>query len=357
MKIALVSLLALSSAMAFSANIFRIKIDSYGGATAQQREAIDKVVSDIEKSVRDELPDGEVSNFLNSSSNAQVMAGKNVGTDYVNDMKLFMIGAGAGVGVDVGGNSLSDVLGGDMDFEEASGVGLQGGFMAGVDLDRFTSKKFGPVDLRKMDLYVHFFSYDYDDKDVKKGSSIAAETTSMGFHLRYSLHEGKKILPYKMLNWGGVKLHTGYEYSSLKMNLTNKFSESDTSDNFTGSFNATTSADIEITTHSIPLSISTDIQLLYILTLYTGAGTDFNFGKATAKTKISNSNVAISGGGVDATGIAILDLGDKGEPSFSQFRGFVGAQINIFNLKIFAQLDKSFSEDIYGISAGTKLVF
>ncbi len=348
--------LLLISQYAHSSSIFNININDYGGANATQQAAIDTVVRDLEAKVRAELPDADVSTYLNSTSNALMMAGKGTGTDYANNFDVFVTGINAGVGIDTGGQSLNSFLKGDADIDNVRGAGIQGAVMVGANVGRFIKKEnWGLIKPKNLDVFMHAFQYNYDTRD--DDSLFRSRMTNFGFHARYRLHQGKKLMDYNLLRWGGVKLHTGYQYAKMNLLLENNFNEDVSSSGFSGTFEALARADVDVTTHSIPIEVSTDLQLLYFLTLYTGVGADISLGRATAVSNLSNSDLTISGGGITASGTASLNLGDRGKPSLTQLRGFFGAQINILNFKLFAQLDQSFIHDLYGLSFGARFAY
>src|SRR5690606_4471302 len=154
----------------------------------------------------------------------------------------------------------------------------------------------------KLNVYVNYLGYNIDRAmgDEEK-DRINAKLNSFGIHFRYHWIEGSGS---KLLRWGGIKLHTGYEYNTTRLTFTSTLSETINEDvgggqTVQGTINGKPSATIEVATSSIPLEISTDIQLLYFLSLYTGLGVDFNFGQAKGNGSLNAepSTLNYSGGG------------------------------------------------------------
>lgn len=349
----LISLSFYSSAQA-ATSIFRIEMDpsTCTGNCIPIKNSIDSSILATQRDIQSQLPNAEVDKYLDGMAESTITAGKVTGYDNVNDFNLIALSAGVGVGVDVGNNKFSDLLSGDIEAKEMAGFGAQGSLNVGFNLSRKPEKKLGPIQLNRLSVFVNYNSYDYD-KD-----NINLEMKSLGIHFRYKLIPSKDIVKWKMLHWGGLYLTTGFEQSTLGLSLSENFNEQISGSGYSGSFNADAKLDVDVDVKSIPIEISTNIQLLYLLTIYGGLGLDYNLGDSKANAYLSNSNISVNvSGGSAYTGRAILDLGDKGKPgSFGQ-RAFVGFQLNIWALKAYAQLSKSFSDDTYGVGLGVRTVF
>lgn len=334
------------------------------GADAAVRSAIDDAFDDVETQVNSELPDtsGGVQ-YTDAMGNASVMSQKGLGVDYASDMELFMLGARVGAGADVGNNSMSDVLGGDLDAEQISGFGVGLALVGGLNLGMFDWSEEDPDAWFKWsnaNLFFNIFKYDLDNDDV------TAETTSFGVHLQYKLIESKNYIPF-VFKWTGVQVTTGYQYSSLNVGVSKSLTETYTDNVAVGGlgnrdvdaeFTGTAGIGAEITTHSIPIEVSTGAQLLYFLTVYGGLGTDISFGSASANASVNGDvDASIQGVGSSAGGTATLDLGVDGGPDAFLGRAFFGLQLNAWLAKINVQLNKSFTNDTFGVNAGLSLVW
>ena len=104
--------------------------------------------------------------------------------------------------------------------------------------------------------------------------------------------------------------------------------------------------------------MSTSVRVLYILSLFGGAGVDLNFGKSTIAANLSGP-VTVSGTSV---GSATLTVGDEKGPNFGALRFFAGPQLNLVPLKntnllsLYAQGNYSTGGN-YGVHAGLRIAW
>lgn len=360
--------LALALSMSFyslesSAQIFDIKVTDYDGADSYPalKALIDtelaKVVADINK----DLPGGPPDRLMEGMANSSVMAGKGIGTDYASNMKVMIIGAGIGVGADLAKDKTTD--------SDLSGAGVAPGIMMGMNLGFMDSERFLGMDTDRLNMYVNFMSYNYkyDTKDKENPTNIDLGMTAAGVHFRY---DWIKPRGNKLLGWGGVKFNFGYEYNKTDIVLNSSINETvnttDSGATINGTITGSPQATIMSTTHSIPLALSTDVQLLYFLTLYTGMGVDVNFGKAEGRGNLNAQESTIScSSGVTCTAAsnpdikvqASADINGNGAVNPFLFRGFAGLQINLPFIRIFGQVDKAVGNDLIGATAGVRFVY
>jgi hypothetical protein len=358
-KPALICAFVLISGTSYANEIFKITISDYGTTDTNIIAAIDAAKAELEAEIEKSLPDADPSNYTDGLANASVMAGKGIGTDYANDIAFFVVGAGAGVGLDLGDNTLSDLMDDKIETEQIRGVGLQVAAMLGTNFGWLPVKKVGFLELEKLSLYAHYFSKDFDKDE------FTADTKNMGFHLKYKVFEGFNLL--SLIKWGGLDLHVGLEKAKLGLTYTKVYNDTKevTTNGLpaTATYSATAVADADIETTSIPIEISTYFSVFDAITAFGGIGVDFNSGEAKATGDLRNSSLTLTQGSITATGTASLDLGDKGEPDSMTSRWFIGGQINIPYLpfaravKIVAQYDKAFGDNLYGISAGVRVAW
>jgi hypothetical protein len=148
-----------------------------------------------------------MNDFLGRMSNAQSLSNKGQGVSYATDHSLFVVGGSGGVGfssasgfdVQTSGNGLPPV-----------GIGVQGSIMAGMSLSKLPVPALGPVDLKKLTVFVNFMGYS-NDSIV---SSLSMKTNTFGIHAQYKFIDGKNIGGLGLLNWGGMAFTTGFDVSS-----------------------------------------------------------------------------------------------------------------------------------------------
>jgi hypothetical protein len=355
----LVTLLTLSMAAPTYAQIFRLTFTPSSGSVPQAvTDFINSELQKIEDEVNKGLPSAaSPDRLMEGMANSSVMSGKGVGSDYASNMSVFLLGAGVGVGADLEKQ-------GDADL---SGAGLQGGLVLGTNLGWMDTQRILGLDTNKLNMYVNFFSYEHE---METGDTNAAiDTTSYGIHFSYDWIKPRGNV---LLGWGGVKVHLGYEYNSTKLKFDSSITESVTTtnsgDTYSSNINASPFATIDVATHSIPLEISTSVQFLYFVSLYTGLGADYNFGEATGKGDLNSTPATLScsaGGaapdcpaGANAGTITTdANIDGKGEVNPFLFRGFAGVQFNLPFIRVFVQADKALGNDLVGASAGVRLVY
>lgn len=348
------------------AQIFNIEVTDYNGADAfgPFKTFIDNEIQKIETEINKDLPSGPPQKLLEGTANSSVMAGKGIGSDYASRMEVALIGAGIGVGADMTKSKDPE--------SDLSGAAVAPGAIIGINLGFLDTKKILGMETERLNFYFNFMDYTLDqnlsDKDGQK-SSAKIDMTSIGAHFKYDWIKGSGS---RWLGWGGVKFHFGYEYNkndiAFQSEINEVIDETDSNGNrIQGTIKGNPLARINTATHSIPLELSTDVQILYFLSLYTGVGVDYNFGQARAKGNLNaeESNVSCtngSGGEACSTSPTIkvqanADISGTGKVTPFTSRGFVGAQINLPYMVIFVQGDKAFGSNLVGATAGLRFVY
>jgi hypothetical protein len=326
---------------------FRIDITDYDGLSAT---VIDALEAEIETEVNNELPNSDQGEFFGSMANASQMAGKDLAYDPVNPIKTMSVSLAAGAAIDLNKKNFNDIkdANGDIDYNQAPGVGVQGALSLGLRPFFLPESKFVK---ERWDMFLHFFRYTYEKTDYD------AKTGSMGFHGRYRLHAGKELARWGLLEWSPVYVGFGLQYNNLSGTYRKTFSESKESGGITGTFNAVGTIKVDVTTYSFPLEISTGVRFLHFFHLYGGLGVDITTGEASGNASLSNSSVTLTNGGSTATGTASLDLGTSGKPELFTSRAMAGFQLHLWKLKIFVQGQKTFGRNLYSGQVGLRAVF
>lgn len=356
----MLSVLMVLPKVSLASGPFRLNFDcSPFNASASIETACNNAFNQMQNEINNDLPDADQSSYLRGMGNASVMSMKANGVDYANDIDLFIVGVSVGAGLDVGDNSFGDFTSGDVDGNQIRGIGIAPSLMVGVNLGIFNLPNLSFIEFDRMKLMANFFSMNLGTF----GDDLDGKVNNFGIHARYRIIDEKDFVPGRMVRWSGVDITTGLEYNSLRLSYIQNFEESFEDDNgdFSADIDGTVTAGADLSTTSIPIAVSTSLQLGYFLTTYTGLGLDINFGSATS---IANVDADIVGSPsatlpgnptVDAEGV--LDLGDKGSPSSLLTRGFIGFQLNFPVVKLYAQLDKSFNENLYAINGGLRLTW
>jgi len=349
-------LVTLSTAMPIYAQIFKLTFTPDAALNPVAAAFIKSEVQKIETEINDGLPSAESPDrLLEGMANSSVIAGKGIGSDYASNMSVLLIGAGVGVGVDLEKNKEADT--------DLSGAGVQGGLILGTNLGWMDTKSIFGLDTDKLNVYLNFMSYKHEMNTGDTKAKI--DLASYGVHFSYNWINGSGS---KWLGWGGVKVHWGYEFNKTTLKFSSEITETLNQTSAGTTYNANIVANpfaaIDVTTHSIPLEISSSVQILYILSLYGGLGADYNTGTATGKGDINSSTAAVSctvtapcptgdAGDIDTT----ANIDGKGKASPFTFRGFAGVQVNLPFIRVFVQADKALGSELVGATVGVRLVF
>ncbi len=339
-----------------SAQIFRLNFIPDGGLNPLIRAAIEAEVQKAEDEINAGLPsNNDPSRLMEGMANSSVMAGKGIGSDYASGMEVALIGAGIGVGADLEKNKEAD--------SDLSGVGIQGGLLVGMNLGWMDTEKILGFETNKLNMYVNFFKYELEQ--TSGDTDVTADLSSYGVHFSY---DWIKARPSKWFGWGGVKIHTGYEYNKTDLNFKSTINQTVTADQGGGTYSSTILANpfanINVATHSIPFEISTSLRFLYLFSIYGGLGADYNTGSATGKGDLNSatSPVTCTGVGCPAPGSigdieTDANIDGKGKASPFLFRSFAGVQVNLPFIRVFVQADKAFGNELIGATTGIRFVY
>ena len=345
-----------------SAQIFKFSRSVNCGTAGQVvcdafTDLLDTELAKAESDLNDQIPGGKVNRFMDGLADSSVMAGKGIGSDYSSYMDVFLIGVGVGAGADLekSKDPKSDI----------SGLGAAAGAVFGLNLGVLPANKILGLETNRLSLYFNFLPPLKANQNLGE-AEVNLKTMSFGSHIRYDWVKPKGN---KLFGWGGLKIHTGYEYNYTKIGLQTTINETiDGEDVGAGVsidptlITGSPSGEVEVATHSIPLEISTDIRFLYFLSLYTGLGIDYSFGKAKglANGNVDDINVSCSGvscGGASANVEPEANLNGSGKVTSFMSRGFLGVQFNIPLLRVFVQADKGLGNDLIGATAGVRLTY
>ena len=337
------------------AQIFDLtRLTDTGNATLNA--AIDAELQKVENDINKDIPAGDPKRLMEGMANSQAASGKGLGTDYISYFDTFMVGGGVGLGADLEKNKEYD--------SDLSGAGVQGGVLLGLNLSAFTDGTILGMDTRDLTLVFNAFKFDINRK--ADDNTIKASLTSFGFMGTYKWIKGDAA---RWFGWDGVRVHTGYQYSStsLKLNTTINETVNETlggGETLNGTITGAPAAQIDSSAHSIPLEISSGVNFLYVLSFYGGLGTDYNVGSAKGKADANadDSNITCSGGAacggnpvITVRSQANVNETGKVQPFF--LRAFAGFQFNLPYFNFYAQGNKVFGTEVYSVATGVRLVF
>jgi hypothetical protein len=336
------------------AQIFDLsRVACTGGAAACA--LFDAEIQKVENEINADLPAGDPKRLMEGMANSQAASGKGVATDYISHFDTFMVGAGLGLGADLEENKEYD--------SDLSGIGMMGAVQVGLNMSAIFDNSFLGLEPKRTTVVANFFTFnldrDFDENNVK------AEMISFGFSGTYKWIDGNGN---RLFGWDGVRLHTGYQYSSVKFAFTSEINEevneTSSGSTITGTITGDPKATIESSSHSIPLEISSGVNFLWVMSFYGGLGTDLNIGSAEGKGDLNAEDSVLTctggaacGGNPTATVRASANIDEKAEVNPFFLRGFVGLQANLPYVRIYAHANKVFGTEVYSFATGLRLAF
>ena len=121
----------------------------------------------------------------------------------------------------------------------------------------------------------------------------------------------------------------------------------------TATWQAEGSYGVSAATDSFSGELSTNLRLV-VLTLFLGGGVDYVGGGATSLATLGGPITVAGSGGSEQLGTASLALDYAGSPDRVVFRAFAGPQLNLWMVKLYAQVNLASNA---GLGAHTGLRF
>ena len=295
--------------------------------------------NELEQLIRENVVPDE---FLGPTFKSHVIAGKGLGVDYASNAKYFTVGISAGFALSPVDFSNTDIKG------IKTSAGGQVGLTVGVNLKPFIKLP--------LTIYASGFHYETPEITVSDDSDFDASIN------RFSLMGQYKILPAinlvgGMVKWGGLDLSGGMEFTKTEAGISVDDIDANTNLDSGAELLTLSSAELtaDVSSFAIPLEVSSNIRLLYFLTLYMGLGLDLPVGDASADITLdTNIRGRLANGTIIDGGTAAISVEDA-EGSDILPRFFFGTQLNISVIKLFGQLNVS--DSVWGASFGLRVAY
>lgn len=318
--------LATSLALAGSPSVnVNITLPAEAQAAGMDETELEQGLSDA---IASQLHTVDLSTYMDQMANANVLSAKGLGVDYASDMQRFEIGGGFGTAVN--GNGFAFTSGQGL---PETGFALQVGVMGGLNLGILAGKDSA---LRRFRLYVNGMSA------TTKRDPFSATFLNYGGHLQIQLIKGGKKT--SGIRWGGLDLTSGYEFSSYALALEKGLPVA--SDDLT--WDASGNMTLKAMAQSVPIEASTNFHI-FVVTGFLGAGGDYNL-SGTSEAEIGiDGPITLSFNGEDQdVGAASASISQGGVASTFTPRVFGGAQIDIFMVKLYGQLNVTLDRSVGG---------
>jgi hypothetical protein len=331
--------------------------ESPGAAQFAQQAGLDipRLEGEVQRELENLFQTYRVADYLRSFADAQAFASRGMGVDYVSNFRAAMIGVAGNLSLNIEDGYLPQ---GTRTRPPAGGVSTNATIMAGVNLDFFH--------LAPVTLFGNYF------RRSGKLEEFNASLSNWGLHAQLKLWgKGGDGLVGVLFRWGGIDLTTGIERARLRLNLAGAWARDIpvgpmgagapsalVAVNTIGGFT------IDMRTFSIPIEITTNVRLLYLLSLYAGMGFDWQIGGGSSLALDLDGTMlgrATSGEGQSSPvdlGTAAVEASESVDPSPGRLRWLMGLQVNVFVIKLFAQLNLATQDPVIAsVALGARVAY
>jgi hypothetical protein len=322
--------LLLSVPVAARAATVTVSVDPVAGSQLASQLGIttDQLSAQLAQQIQSALVTLNPEAYVRALADAQAFSNKGLGVDYASNPSLFVIGAAGNFAVSLGDKGLGEAYSQHPVMGLAPNVSIHGGLNLGfLGLDSLT-------------LFGNYFTRGLSIKEYD------GDLSNYGVHLQLKLFAAPNDGSF-LFKWGGLNVTSGFEYSHLTVRLQRPLSTTVLLSGSAGSTNATFDGNgtltVDTTAQTIPIELTTNIRLLYVLSLFAGAGFDIQLGSGDMDVNLSGNLSAPSPNGGDklALGQAKVTVTQPAQPSPSQIRLLAGVQLNLSVVKIFVQANAS----------------
>lgn len=333
------------------AQVVTLETTDYGFMTSfpALQSIFDDYIDTVEAQINEDQPIKDPQRLVKGVADSVSVSSRGLGTDYVVNMKEYMVGVSIGAAADFDrGAAIENV---------ESGLGGAAGLVIGKKLND------------RWNIYGNIGGLSHSQTfEGIAGSTLEADITSFntGIHFRYDLVPGSGD---RWWGWGGVKMIFGYEYNFNELTFQNDLNQDINVDLggqavLQGRLKGNPEYIITSKTHSLPLEFSTDVKFWKYFALFGGVGGDLNFGKVDGrgdvKARIFSPLQCVSG---VCTNLNLPEVEARGNLDESEnvelltTRGFGGMQLNFGQVSAYGMVNQTFGTKILGVTLGTKVTF
>lgn len=296
--------------------------------------------------------------LVSRSATAGAAAARAATVDHASFIKVFSVtaaGSAAITGFD-GIKALQDpgAVSDDVQNGQAPNFGAAPGAsaMLGFNFGALKLRSWRFFNPNRLQLYVSamYINFSYN------GDEVQAKTQNYGAHLKYQLLAPSDLTENTLVRWGGLNVASGLTWAgtdfAFNTALPNGTAQSTAPVSVAGQTRNLTlsgvwSGEADINLHlrayTVPLEVSSFIQLLYVFTLFGGVAMDLNFGSlsvdASAKAPLAITASASGNSTVIdlLTPKPTLDFALTRSPVRIDGRAFLGLQLNAGVVAVYAQ--------------------
>jgi hypothetical protein len=282
-----------------------------------------QLAAQVKAEIDDAYQTANIDNFVQSFVDATAFSARGIGVDYASSPKGFV--AGFAVNVAAAGDQQLRA-----DERPTAGLAANLAVMVGMNLAEWKHPRWT--------IYANGF---YRNAELER---LDGSILSAGAHVQYTIIRAPADGGTgTFVRWIGIAATTGLELTRWNLGTG---SDTLSTDFDVGSGNNTANVDVDLTGQldlrtqaiTVPLEATTGLRIMWLATLYAGVGIDFTIG--TGDLAANMNGVARADDGRQLGTVAVTGTGGAtGSPA--TVRGLAGLQINLWKLKLFAQLNAS----------------
>jgi hypothetical protein len=272
-----------------------------------------------------------IDELLRAFANTAAFAQRGLGVDYDVDAGDVFIGVGAaGVHGDVAIGTTNQLLGGSI---------VNFSLLVGANLSRWQAPR-----------WTAFANGFYETTTIH---GLEGHLLTLGAHAQYQLVQPTQP---SRARWTGVAATTGLEYAKWTVgtasSIESHFIAEGPNDRSSIHMSSTGTLDVDTTTFSVPLEVTTGVRLIDLFTLYTGGGAALTTGDSTISAQL-DSLLTINSDNIPV-GTATITGSGESSPSALSLHAIAGFMIHTRHARIFLQ--GAFAPGELSIGLGLRMV-
>jgi hypothetical protein len=272
-----------------------------------------------------------IDNLLRAFANTAAFAQRGLGADYDVDPGDIFVGiAAAGVHGDVAIGTTNELLGGSI---------VNFTVLGGANLSRWNAPR-----------WTAFANGFYETTTVH---GLKGHLLTLGAHAQYQLVQPTRP---RTARWTGVAVTTGIEYARWTVgtasSIESRFIAQGPAERSSIHMSSTGTLDVETTTFSMPLEVTTGARLFRVLAFYTGAGVALTTGDSAILAEL-DSLLTINADNLPV-GTATITGSGESSPSAVNVHAIAGTMLHTRHARIFLQ--GAFAPGELSLSLGVRIV-
>jgi len=324
----------------------------------QLQPFVDDLSSTLKTDIESRLNKLDFGPLVSRSATAHAAAARATSVDHASFIKMFSLTA-AGSAAVTGFDGLK-ALSNPSQISDDIGNSIAPNFGIGAGASAMLGFNFGALHLprlrffnpNRLQLYVSamYINLTYN------GDDVLAKTQNYGAHVKYQLFAPGNITANTLVRWGGLNVASGLTWAGTDLGFHLSLPSGDSEQtapiavgpvtenlNLRGVWTGDAQLNAQMRAYTVPVEVSSFLQMLYVFTLFGGVAMDLNFGhmqmdaSARAPLTISASRPGSTTSVDVLTPNPTLNYLLKKSPVHIDGRAFLGLQLNAGVVAVYAQ--------------------